>query len=57
MGLAPYGKLDQEILADFRSLLKVDGLSIKFLAPAANRGLARPDEKAGTCHPTLRPSK
>ena len=30
MGLAPYGKLDQEILADFRSLLKVDGLSIKY---------------------------
>lgn len=31
MGLAPYGKLDQEILADFRSLLKVDGLSIKYV--------------------------
>jgi len=30
MGLAPYGKLDQEILADFRSLLKVEGLSIKY---------------------------
>ena len=29
MGLAPYGNLDQEILADFRSLVKVDGLWIK----------------------------
>jgi len=31
MGLAPYGKLDQEILAEFRSLLKIDGLSIKYV--------------------------
>jgi carbamoyltransferase len=31
MGLAPYGKLDQEILAEFRSLLTLDGLSIKYL--------------------------
>jgi carbamoyltransferase len=30
MGLAPYGKLDPEILDAFRSLVKVDGLSIKY---------------------------
>jgi carbamoyltransferase len=30
MGLAPYGKLDPEILDTFRSLVKVDGLSIKY---------------------------
>jgi carbamoyltransferase len=30
MGLAPYGKLDQEILDAFWSLVKVDGLSIKY---------------------------
>ena len=26
MGLAPYGKLDREILAEFKSLLTLDGL-------------------------------
>jgi carbamoyltransferase len=30
MGLAPYGKLDGEILREFRSLVVVDDLSIKF---------------------------
>jgi carbamoyltransferase len=30
MGLAPYGELDQEVLADFRNLVRVDGLSLKY---------------------------
>ena len=34
MGLAPYGKLDDEVLLEFRSLIAVDDLSIRF-APVA----------------------
>jgi carbamoyltransferase len=30
MGLAPYGKVDENILEDFRSLVQVDGLNIKY---------------------------
>ena len=30
MGLAPYGKLDPKILEAFRSLVKIDGLSIRY---------------------------
>jgi carbamoyltransferase len=30
MGLAPYGELDPEVLADFRDLVRVDGLSLKY---------------------------
>jgi len=30
MGLAPYGKLDEEILAAYRSLVEVDGLQIRY---------------------------
>ena len=30
MGLAPYGKLDPEILAEFKSLVSVQGLAIKY---------------------------
>src|SRR5690606_12652149 len=30
MGLAPYGKLDEEILDAYRSLVEVDGLQIRY---------------------------
>ena len=50
MGLAPYGKLDQEILADFQ-ITSQDRRSLdQVLAAAADRGLVRPDEKARACH-------
>lgn len=30
MGLAPYGQLDEEILGEFRSLMRVEGLDIRY---------------------------